>query len=204
MNVATITIPEEKARDYFEQYRDSVREARHEERVEEDRMMMRAFKAADQGLPLLHLTDSMRTAGEDELHRPRLAIARAHVEWAHLERRREGGFTIAEDRWPAPNARFSIRRFADGTLPEGPWIGSGTWRAMVPNIPPKLRPKFKLGNYHVLWEAEWLRIREVRAPRDPFLLKWLGGELYAVLAAWDLTEIERAVLADHRLRDARS
>lgn len=204
MNVATITVPEEKARDYFEQYRDSVREARHEERVEEDRMMMRAFKAADQGLPLLHLTESMRIAGQDDEGRPRLAIARAHVEWAYLRRENDGAFQISEDRWPAPNARFSIRRFPTGTLPEGSWIPSGRWRAMVPNIPPKLRPKFKLGNYHVLWEAEWLRDVEVRAPRDPFLLKWLGGELYAVLAAWDLTEIERAVLSDHRLRDARS
>lgn len=30
-------------------------------------------------------------------------------------------------------------------------------------------------------------------PGDPLLLKHLAGTLYAVLAVWDLTELERAV-----------
>lgn len=29
---------------------------------------------------------------------------------------------------------------------------------------------------------------------DPALLKHIGGDLYAVLATWDLTELERSVL----------
>jgi hypothetical protein len=62
---------------------------------------------------------------------------------------------------------------------------------MVPPVPPGLQPKFGLGNYHILWEAEW----EMVAPKDPALLKHIGGDLYAVLATWDLTEIERTVLA---------
>ena len=31
-------------------------------------------------------------------------------------------------------------------------------------------------------------------PRDPALLRNITGTLYAVLAVWDLTEVERAVL----------
>jgi len=62
---------------------------------------------------------------------------------------------------------------------------------MVPPVPPGLRPASAIGNYHVLWEAEWERV----APADPALLKHIGGDLYAVLAVWDLTELERAVLA---------
>jgi hypothetical protein len=61
--------------------------------------------------------------------------------------------------------------------------------AVVPIVPPQYRPKFKLSNYHILWEADWKRV-----PVDPILLKHLGGSLYAVLASWDLTEIEQAVL----------
>lgn len=36
------------------------------------------------------------------------------------------------------------------------------------------------------------------APVDPALLKHIGGDLYAVVATWDLTDLERAVLDGHR------
>lgn len=40
-------------------------------------------------------------------------------------------------------------------------------------------------------EAQWRPV----PPVDPFLLKHLGGTLYVVLAQWDLTPLEQAVLA---------
>jgi hypothetical protein len=42
----------------------------------------------------------------------------------------------------------------------------------------------------ILWEAEWQHV-----PSDPLLLRHITGPLYAVLASWDLTELERAVLS---------
>jgi hypothetical protein len=59
----------------------------------------------------------------------------------------------------------------------------------VPLIPPRLRPAGDLSNYHILWEANWQA-----PPTDPLLLRHLSGPLYAVLACWDLTPIERAVM----------
>ena len=53
-----------------------------------------------------------------------------------------------------------------------------------------------LTGYHVLWEAEWQQV----VPRDPFLLRHIGGDLYSVVAAWDLTDLERSVIAA-RLRN---
>jgi hypothetical protein len=70
-----------------------------------------------------------------------------------------------------------------------------TGRALVPLIPPWARPKAKLSNYHILWEADWTDV-----PVDPALLKHLGGPLYVVLAVWDLTEVERSVLSLRQLR----
>jgi hypothetical protein len=36
--------------------------------------------------------------------------------------------------------------------------------------------------------------------RDPYLLRHVGGALYAVLAAWDLTDLERAIMSARRAR----
>jgi len=45
------------------------------------------------------------------------------------------------------------------------------------------------------FEADWKPVRDRRrAPGDPALLKHLGGPFYAVLATWDLTFVEQAVL----------
>jgi hypothetical protein len=196
MDVATIDIGQEKAKEYLASYKEAVRTRRHEERLAEDEMMVQAFKAAAKGQQLIHLVDTIRNGGVDDNGLPNLAICRAHRDFVYIERDRWGGVTFAEEPHPSGRARFSVRRLPSGTLPEGNWIGyHDRWRAMVPNVPPHLRPRFQFHNYHVLWEAEWARAPQ--PPRDPYLLKHVGGDLYAVLAAWDLTEVERAVLA-HR------
>jgi hypothetical protein len=61
---------------------------------------------------------------------------------------------------------------------------------LVPIIPAPIRPTRRLDQYHILWEADWQA-----APTDPILLQKLTGNLFVILAAWDLTELERAVLS---------
>ena len=67
--------------------------------------------------------------------------------------------------------------------------------AIVPLVPPRLRPK-DLSKYYILWEAEW----DPLAPVDPFLLKRLTNRFFAVVAEWDLTPLERAVIEGTRGR----
>jgi hypothetical protein len=57
-------------------------------------------------------------------------------------------------------------------------------------IPLQHRPDGKLSDHHVLFEAEWRRLPAA----DPMLLKRIDGPLFVVLAAWDLTPLEQAVL----------
>lgn len=134
---------------------------------------------------------------------PRLAIARAdasHVEFrqpgpehsprAHFRglfpthagyKRRlvEFEYEGLTWRWGEVNARFN-----------GRW----SYRAIVPTIPPAVRPKYcHLSTHCILWEADWLR-----APADPCLLRHIAGDLFTVEAEWDLTEVERSLL-DHAL-----
>ena len=75
---------------------------------------------------------------------------------------------------------------------KAPW--SGGWWASIPYIPPQFRPPHALENYHLLWEAEWRR-NSGSQRRDPMLLRRIGGDLFAVVAAWDLTDVEKLVLA---------
>ena len=72
---------------------------------------------------------------------------------------------------------------------------------MVPIVPPKHRPRRDslLEGYLVLWEVdEWTWTERPSPPHDPALLKHLGGDLYAVLAVWDLSDLERLVLTERR------
>ena len=68
---------------------------------------------------------------------------------------------------------------------------------MIPHIPPDIRPKRGLANYHVLYEAVW----RDEPPIDPYLVRRLGRtDFYIILGAWDLTDVERAVMAAHMPR----
>jgi hypothetical protein len=53
----------------------------------------------------------------------------------------------------------------------------------------------ELSNYHILWEADW-----EDAPVDPILLKQIDGNFFAVIAQWDLTNVERMVLRSIGMR----
>src|SRR5215831_21256773 len=66
-------------------------------------------------------------------------------------------------------------------------------RTVVPHVPPRCRPKRgRIGMFHVLWEVEeWNLV----PPVDPALLRHLRGDLWTVLATWELTDLERAVLS---------
>lgn len=132
----------------------------------------------------------MRAAGVDREGRPLLAICRAHEERCQLRMFHGGGavYVGGTTRWVRANSRKQVF-VPEGTFPRRDSTLDAT--ALVPLIPPRFRPPSALAGYHLLWEAEWLKA----VPVDPMLLKHLGGAIYAVLAQWDLTPLERAVLA---------
>ena len=193
MNVPTIEMAPTEALNQFNAYRLAVRE-RHDA---EDEQIMRGYQALAKGQRVLNLYDAMKAAGVDQKNRPKLAICRSDARWcfyrcvANVPR-----FAMDTDArfWRSRNARDKVIELPRASLPP---IHDNTIRALVPTIPPALRPKHALSGYFTLWEAEW----EPVPPVDPMLLKHISGPLYAVLAVWDLTELERAVLAG-RLTEA--
>jgi len=59
-----------------------------------------------------------------------------------------------------------------------------------PHIPPALRPKINLKNFHILFEVQsWEEY-----PVDPFLLRRIQGNLFLIIAEWELTPLEASLL----------
>ncbi|KKL76663.1 hypothetical protein LCGC14_2042670 [marine sediment metagenome] len=53
-------------------------------------------------------------------------------------------------------------------------------------------PEGDLKNYYILWEVKlWEILPEVK---DPFLLKRISQNMFVILGAWDITELERAII----------
>jgi hypothetical protein len=206
MNVATITMPADEARQKFDEYRAAL--AGREE-TDEDRGILMGYQALAKGRAVLDLHAVFRACPPDAQGRPALAVARAHWKRCFLRLERDGSARFGQTR----NDMLGYRRPAwhryamlpAGTVPtplrphDGRAAGSRhaiDLAALVPIIPPNLRPARALERYCVLFEAEWGPV----PPVDPLLIRHLHGSLYAVLAAWALTPLERAVLAG-RLAD---
>jgi hypothetical protein len=150
------------------------------------------YKRIAQGKTVIRALASIVSAGLNTEGLPKLAIARADQARAY----------VSAD---GPNAVFAHERIWGRSRNESrskivrvPWEGfklpgQNKWHyeAQVPIIPVHLRPRRGIQNYHILWEAEWTK----RYPVDPYLLRRFGGDAWLVVAAWDLTEVERAVMS---------
>jgi hypothetical protein len=216
MDLQTIEMPVEEAQAAFEEYRDALKADTHarycdvrNEYERLDRAIMRGYKEIAKGNPLIKLSEAVVAGGAIELtwthewwqdgriHRqersgifPRIAVCRADARHCFTTGVNGDGVVI----FRADNGRKKADQIVVEGF-EGPEkVQYRSHRAIVPTIPPPFRPPHKLSGYHILWEADWENV----APEDPALLKHLGGDLYAVLAVWDLTELERAVLGGLR------
>jgi hypothetical protein len=181
MEVSTLKMERAEARELYEKYQASVSFG-----TEIDREIARSYRLLSQGKVIIRAIDSIKAAGIGEDGRPRLGLVRADARrcawraWTN-----GGGKFVADSRWRGTRNMIEL---PPDTFPRSSNPKNGD--AIVPIVPAHLRPKHSLSNYHILWEADW---REV--PRDPLLLRRLGrGDLWLVVAAWDLTEVERAAL----------
>ena len=164
MNIETISMDKEAARQAFHVYRDAVKKNRKDRRLAEDMATMKAFGAAAKGHAILDLHAVMKTAGVQDSGYPALAIMRADREWCFVEMDRNGAARFQHEEY-LRMGRQDRTKVID--LPADTFPRHDRWkqrrRAMVPTIPPHLMPKHVLSNYHILWEAVW----EPAPPVDP-------------------------------------
>lgn len=180
MKVEQLQVDPTHARELWQKYQSHVHR-----QTAADAEIAAIYKRIAQGKTVIRALESIRAAGLGADGCPKLAIAPAHFQTCWWQPR-QGSCTFGE-RNPRRNARRAIVEM------DWPGLNSPKWQAeaVVPLIPIHLRPKRGLQNYHILWEAEWTK----RYPVDPYLLRRFGGDAWLVVAAWDLTDVERAVMS---------
>jgi hypothetical protein len=190
MKVEQLRVDPSHARELWKKYQSHVHR-----QTAADAEIAGIYKRIAQGKTVIRALASIQAAWLNKEGLPKLAIARADQTIAFVSAHNNTAvFSPNRSYWPKSNeSRSKVIRV--------PWEGFATPRgqhyfeAQVPLIPVHLRPKRGLQNYHILWEAEWTK----RYPMDPYLLRRFGGDAWLVVAAWDLTDVERAVMSS-RLR----
>ncbi len=197
MNVSTIVVSQDTA---IRKVAD-LKALTKSQRTEEDDALLSLYSSvAKHGARVITLSAAFKQAGLNELAQPRLAIAPA--DWQKVNFARNHNLTsgeffrMKEGRYSWQASEAGKIRLAPNVFPVP--IGTFNRRRLttqVPYIPAAIRPKFHLRNYHVLFEVEkWT----FEMPVDPFLLKHIMGETYAVIAEWELTELEASLVGGMR------
>lgn len=156
-----------------------------------DKQVLAAHEALTAGRQLVDLRGAlMKSVAGIGSELPQLAVARADMKRVTCRRSRNGTVRFEDER------RFSRWNYehAAPTWSSDPIRRSGI--ADVPTVPPKFRvPNMK--DRLIIWEAAWRKVtqrNEIHINLDPALLEHVVGDLYVVVAAWELTELEAAAL----------
>lgn len=197
MELATLETTPEQAAERLNEYRGQLAE----ERTTEDEAIAAGYRAAARGLPVIHLPTVIEQGGRFANGLPRLAIVRATARDCFVDMNWWRGaddhdvITYADrrdDRGRAAVGAYRVEVSVPSVSVDRRSRAHGG-RTIVPLIPPRHRPRRRrLHLFHILWEVErW----DPTPPVDPALLRHIRGDLWSVVATWDLTPLERAVLS---------
>ena len=211
MELEKIQMPKEKAREEWKIYNNLIKE-RHDKYLED---MKKCMYQLSQGKVLIDINKVMEKSGVTKDYQPKLAIARADWKECHFHKKDSGrGFFSGDSKsWfiksggdiDLPPETFVqwLRGTQDINLKDGgvgklvknqEWaIPKAQIKTKVPIIPAQLMPKGQLIEYYILWEInKW---EELPKQDDPLLLKRITENLFVILSAWDVTELEQSIIS---------
>ena len=193
--IVKIKMPKEQAKEEWKKYVD-VLKRRKEKYLQTMKSAMYHMK---EGRELIDVYKTIKSAGLNENNQPRLAIARADINKVTFEKTDEGSGNFEmgnswKDHVSLPQKTFNIHWERQEGEPENSWrINKKRISTKVPVVPIEILPDGDLSNYYILWEAnEWEALPETK---DPILLKRISENLFAILGAWDLTELEQSIIS---------
>lgn len=146
-----------------------------------DRAILRAYKSVARGGRIINLIETLRAGGTNERGLPKLAIVRADCARVNLSVY-PGVVRYSWDRGRWHGREMRLDNFTTNQQHATSW-------ATAPYIPPYIR-RPRMGRYFILWEATWQAV----PAGDPYLLEKIDDNLFRIVAAWDITPLEAAVL----------
>jgi len=207
MDAKNIEMTEEEAKKAYDEYSHLVKD-REEEHLE---ILKKCTYHLSQGRKLLNVYDVIKDGGVFENGEPKLAIGRA--DWGKVVfTKHKGKSGIFADHkvsqnWGGrkehinlPNDYFEngweIAEHRDGKVYSWSSPIRECINSPIPIIPAVLTPKGKLNNYYILFEVdEWIEGSGRRmVDVDPLLLRRLSDNMFVVLAVWDVSPLEQAIL----------
>lgn len=199
MNIQTFEMEPAKARVMWLTYSKGMKQRRADQNKKEDEALKSMYRHMSQGKRVIMLSNVLRNAGFTPEGFPKLGIVQANASHVYFDGQ---GLRSGANVWGfSPHQHAHERRHQDAyvrfpasvTVPLPQGVGRWEHRAFaaVPHIPMHLRPADDLSKYHILWEPNWQR----RLPDpDPVLLKRVEDDIFVVMAVWDMTPLEMAVL----------
>lgn len=214
MDVQTSTMPTDQAKEEYQKYREACSKHPDDEFYRDMKSILNQMR---RGHAIIDVHQAIVDAGLGDDDMPKIAIAQADKKIVYCEYFRRSG----ELRFWTPNARsvqmngtrIEVEGFPQLTEQKAFDKGWHNWKwndesihvdssitrqTVIPAVPPEFRPDAKLENYHILWEVDEGTWTKPQAPkqtsRDPMLLKRINKRMFAILAVWDLTELEKAVI----------
>lgn len=174
----------ENAKAKWKEYKEACKNNPKDKYLQDMKAVYNQVKA---GRKLIDIGIVFQRAEINELGEPKLAIAPADLKHINCKYYRSGAL-----RFSRKSMTWYESELKEDVIIKGfPKIENDKlMKTLVPPIPPSLRPKSDLKNYYILWDVEkWDEV-----PLDPYLLRRINGNIFVILAAWDLTELERAVI----------
>ena len=208
MQVEELAMPRKKAQQEFEALRQLLRQDQKRRKDQIYRDFQAVYGHLRHGKKIIDVYESFKMAGLNKDGDPKLAICRADAKQCFCQKHSDGSALFSLDRkigyYIPPRKTHN-----DVSLPPGTFqwhkkveadslnrwnIKNEKVKTPVPIIPAKIlvaEVKVLLKNFHIIWEVEkWKPV----PPRDPILVKRLTPNLFGVLATWNLTKLERAII----------
>jgi len=170
--------------------------------------MKKVYNQLKSGRKVIDIYEVFRRSGFNKKYEPRIAIAQADCSQIRCRMKNNGDF--CEVAFMKSFGRYEYTKITDITIAsqleiftkmpneftDKDWRGqfNGSEKdlmAIVPKIPASIRPIGNLNRYYILWEIrKWKPI----PPKDPYLLRRITRNMFVIVAGWELTELERAVM----------
>lgn len=212
MELEKIQMPKDKAKGEWKIYNDLIKK-RHDKYLEE---MKKCMYQLSQGKALIDIYKVMEKAGVNKNYQPKLAISRADwkiVQFCKVDdgrgffynpdRRSHGDWAIKNEgdidlqpqtfiQWTrVKEQKITINK--DTVDVDGWEIANKRIKTKVPIIPAQLIPEGNLTAYYILWEVE--RWEDLPQTKDPLLLKRITENLFVILSAWEVTDLEQSIIS---------